>query len=39
MTLQDEFVNGIDKMNKIAYSLVNGNAKEWASLLSVKKRN
>lgn len=30
-TLQDEFVNGIDRMNKIAYSLVHGNAKAWAS--------
>ena len=31
MRLQDEFANGIDRMNKIAYSIVNGNAKAWAS--------
>ena len=31
MNLQDEFANGIDRMNKIAYSIVNGNAKAWAS--------
>lgn len=31
MRLQDEFTNGIDRLNKIAYSIVNGNAKAWAS--------
>ena len=31
MRLQDEFTNGIDRMNKIAYSLIGGNAKVWAS--------
>lgn len=31
MSLQDDFSNGIDKLNKIAYTIVNGNAKAWAS--------
>ncbi len=31
MRIQDEFANGIDRMNKIAYSIIDGNAKAWAS--------
>lgn len=31
MRLEDQFVNGIEKMNSIAHSLVNGNAKLWAT--------
>lgn len=31
MNLQNDFANGIDKMHKIAYSLVKGNARAWAS--------
>lgn len=31
MSLQDDFVNGVDRMNKIAYSIVDGNARAWAS--------
>lgn len=36
MRLQDQFTNGIDRMNKIAYSLINGNAKLWASIAEQK---
>ena len=27
MNLQDEFTNGVDRLNKMAYSLIHGNAK------------